>query len=93
MDKSLNLNSLRHAPPACLADLEDDLEKQAEMAYNAAKLGASNDHHQLHKPQVSHRRLVAARRSDGGDTVVYCAGRDADAARDPAPQDDAARRG
>jgi hypothetical protein len=55
MDKSLKLNSLRHVPPARLADLEDDLEKQAEMAYNAAKLEAEHDHHQLQPTQDSHR--------------------------------------
>jgi hypothetical protein len=55
-------NSLRHVSPAILADLEDDLEKQAEMEYIAAiDIGAKDDHHQLHDPQGGDCGLASAR--------------------------------
>jgi hypothetical protein len=52
----MNKNSLRHVPPGKMADLEDDLETQAEMKYIAArKIEAANDHHQLHRAEGRHR--------------------------------------
>lgn len=45
-------NSLRHVAPSKMADLEDDLEKRAEMEYIAAtKTESSNEHHHLHRAE------------------------------------------